>query len=140
MIYNFVAFLRGIYTDVRFFINEVRINANQTLPERYAVIIETTGQDRPCIEEQTFQVKVHDVDTMRAKILSEEIYYTMINNDQWKARFHLTLPETNVIYNNQTITYPAITIHSIQAIQKPYYLGLDENSRGLYTFNLIFRR
>jgi len=133
MLYNFIGFLRSIYTDVTFFINETRLS-NEKLPERYCVVREYDGKDKPAYEDQYFQIKVHDVDSLRAKVLAEEIYYTMINSDGRGARFNLTFPAVNV--NN--IVYPTIQINSIQALQKPSFLSIDDNGRAIYNFNIWF--
>jgi hypothetical protein len=131
MIYNLIAFLRAIYTDVTFYVNETRLDEND-LPERYCVIREYDGKDKPAYEDQYFQVKVHDIDSARAKILAEELYYTMINSDGRGSRNNLTLPQVYV----KSILYPAILISSIQALQKPSFLGIDDNGRAIYDFNL----
>ena len=135
MQYNLIGWLRPIYPDVKFYMNVARVK-DEKLPERYCVVKDTGGNDEAALETFTFQFKIHDIDSNRCKVLAEEIYYTMINNDERGGRFQLTLPSVNVT----NIVYPAIKLNSIMPIQKPYCLGLDENNRVMYVFNLIFRR
>lgn len=131
MIFNLVQYLRNEFPNETIYPMEQYIIIN-SVPDRIIIIRETGGIPRFIIDENTFQLKFRDIDPYNARELAYDFYNFLHGEDGRKGRWGVELPEVII----GSTTYLAQKIKQINAIQKPEGLGVDENNRSEYIFNI----
>jgi len=130
MIYNFVELLKNQFPSELIYTNGRILIAGQTvIPDRNILVNETGGLERPWnrYRQATVQILTRDKDS----VTSREIAYDIFNF--LTSRFGLILP---VITVNGTI-FAELKTAQISAIQLPFNLGPDEESRIEYSTNYM---
>jgi len=130
MIYNLMEYLRLIYTTDKFY-----VNWSPAESEYYIQLIELDGTENTLYQTDTVQIFVKQKDTPTAKYKSEEIYARLIGTSSWGFNQNLLLPAVAV---SSELTYPAVNIISIMAVQKPTFSRIDDNNDIEYTMQLTF--
>lgn len=131
MIYNLVQYLRTKFPAEVFYINDrYKTSTQESIPDRNVVVKDTGGTEKPWTRyrEQTVQILTRDK--------SDPLAETLINNifEELTSRFGEILPAKIV----SGVSYPAVQIAQISAIQVPYSLGADEEGRMEWTVNFKF--
>jgi hypothetical protein len=127
-LYPLAEYLRNEFPAEIFYVNERRKIATQdNIPDNCHLIKDTGGSDQPWIRFtiKTVQIITRNIDGSEAKGMAEDIY------NKIHGRFGLVLPQAIV----GSRTYQELETTQINGIQKPFGLGVDENSRSNYTTN-----
>lgn len=129
MIYNWTAYLRNKFPAELFYSNQrVQIGGNP-IPDRNVLSMESGGVKTAWdgYLQKTIQVIVRDSSTPKARELAFQVY------DEMHGRFGLVLPAATVdgtLYNSKHTA-------EIAAIQEPFNLGADDDSRTEFSMNFI---
>ena len=130
MIYNLVELLRNQFPAETIYINGRSLLAGQeNIPDRNILVTDTGGTEKPWIlrSDVTVQIITRDADSPKAGKMAMDIFYFLT------SRFGLILPQITIDGD----LYPQIHTAKITAIQRPYFLGVDEEGRSEYTTNYI---
>ena len=128
MIYNLVAFLRAAFPAEVIYCNTREATIGQeAVPDRCILVREDGGGPGVWakISIPTAQVITRAMDSPSARKMAYDIFEAI------NSRFGLILPAITV----DSVLYPAIHTAQISAIQRPYCLGKDDESRTEYTNN-----
>jgi len=133
VIFNLVQYLRNQFpAEIIYPMEQYILLTNDQVPDRRIVIAETTGTPEFIINVHGFQIKCRDIDPYNAREMAYEIYNYLHGTDGRKGRWGVELP---VVVIGST-TYPALKVAQINASQLPAGMGLDENKRSEYLFNI----
>jgi hypothetical protein len=131
LIYSLVKYLRTEFPTVKFYVNSIRKLATEDfIPDQTVLLKYSGGTETPwsLFNRPTIQVIVRDIDQVDAEKISFDIY------NKLHGHFGLLLPSVTV----KTVTYDEIHTAGIQAIQKPFSLGDDDNGRVQFSNNYEF--
>ena len=123
MIYNFSQYLKIKLPSETIYTNGELANS----PDRIILVKEAGGPivARTDFASPVIQITARDVDTVKARVLSYEIYNLI------KDIYGLELPAVTV---NEEI-YASVELAQITANQQPYPMGVDEQGRYVYVNN-----
>lgn len=127
MVYNLVEYLKTQFTTLFFRANGF-INATDTFPDTCNFVNAPGGDsafwhDR---RDNAIQIISRSLDSVTAKQNNDTIYDDLIK------RFGFDLPAVTV----NSIVYPLIMVWAFNPLQIPGWIGVDDNGRYLYSFNL----
>ncbi len=124
MIYNLTNYLKTQLTTYTFIANGWRkdspdesiiVNDDGGIPDHYDFKMDLT-----------VQILARSRDSVTSRKYATDVYDLLLN------RFGLTLPEVTI----DLVTYPAVNTAQISPIQRPAFIGMDDEGRALYSFNI----
>jgi len=123
MIYNLIQYLKTNFPAEIIYANYELANS----PDRIILIKETGGPIVPRVKfaSPVIQVMCRDIDTVKARMISYDIY-DLINDV-----YGLVLPAVTI----DGETYASIQLAQISANQQPYPFGVDEQGRYVFINN-----
>jgi hypothetical protein len=129
IVHNFAEFLRLQYPDESIFVDGWKDVYPDNLPDRLILVKDTTGgtpqKFTNIINPHLIQLLVRDIDNVRAYNLANQIYLFL------KDKLYFWLPAINL----NGMIYPTTKIQEIVANATPQSMGLDSNSRAIYSTN-----
>jgi hypothetical protein len=134
MIYNLFSFLELNLPGERIFINVMdNVFPTGDIPDRAILITETGESEGIVIDRNSFQIKVRDIDQVRARELAYSVYNTLQSTKKIGGRFGQFFPSVTV--NGKY--YKEVQTAQIKALAKPQSLGYDENGRAEFSMNFL---
>jgi len=124
MIFNLVAYLKAQLGTYTFIANgwrkdspdeSITVNDDGGTPDHYDFKVDLT-----------VQIIARSRDSVTSRKYAEDTYNKLLN------RFGLTLPEVTI----NLVTYSAVDTAQISPIQRPAFIGMDDEGRALYSFNI----
>jgi len=131
MIYQLFTYLETEFPTETFKINvKYEELASNSLPDRLVLLRETGGPETAWFKyiQHSLQVLVRDVDAVKARKLSYDIYNKLDN------KFGLILPSVTV----DSVAHSQLQVAQISADARPSSLGDDENGRVQFSTNYNF--
>jgi hypothetical protein len=133
MIFNLVQYLRNNFSNERIYpLEQYRLENEGDIPDRRILVAETGGTPGYIIGSNTYQIRCRDIDVYNARDLAFDFYDFLHGTDGRKGRFGVELPAVTI----GAQTYSEKKTKHIEAIQKPEGIGLDQNGRSEYIFNI----
>ena len=128
MIYNFAQLLKDQFPSELVYTNgRTLIVGQDSIPARNILVMETGGTEKPWnrFRNASVQILARDDDVTDARELAYDVFNFLT------SRFGLLLPGVTV--NGKL--YPGFKTAQIAAIQLPHFIGLDTESRNVYSTN-----
>lgn len=125
MIYNLYRYLLNLFSTYNLVVDGWEIGGeNESI-----AIIQTGGDPQHWYKRQDYTVQFigRGLEKVPTKQKLDSIYQELRN------RFGLILPEITV----ESVTYPELLTAQVSPLQVPGYIGVDDNKRHMYSFNVL---
>ena len=124
IVYNILSYIKTIFS--------FNFSANgfyTTTPDDAIAIIQNGGEEKGQYDRKDIRIQflARGTSAVTTSKNLNDVY------NHLKKRFGFIFPETTV----NGVTYPAIITYRIQPLQIPAYIGVDDNGRWMYSFNVV---